>query len=243
LILSGKTQNTDTMKKFGLIGGVGPESTIDYYRQIIKEYQYRLVTKDYPEILINSINMTKMLSCVFEKRYDDLVNLVVDEAAILERAGADFIAISSNTPHIVFDKIAGRVNVPMISIVEETCKYIGYRKVQKVALLGTKSTMSGGFYNRIADKYNVKVIIPTSDNQEYIHEKYMSELVFNDIKSDTKKEFIRIVSEIKEKESIDGLILGGTELPLILSQTDFKDIEVFDTTMLHVKSIVSKMLE
>jgi aspartate racemase len=231
------------MKKLGLIGGVGPESTIDYYRQIIKEYQTRLITNDYPRILINSINMTKMLSCVFDKRYDDLINLLIDEITILEKAGIDFVAIASNTPHVVFDQLSDCVKIPIISIVEETCKFAGYKKIRRAGLLGTKTTMTSGFYQKVAEKYSIKIIIPQPENQDFIHDKYLSELVFNNIVPDTKNRFIEIVGELKETESIDGLILGGTELSLILNQNDFNDIEVFDTTMIHVKSIVLKMLE
>lgn len=231
------------MKKIGIIGGIGPESSIEYYRLIIKRFQDRLGTKDYPEILINSINMTEMLYYVFNNQLDKLSDFLVDKIKILESSGVDFVAIASNTPHIVFDRLAERTTIPLISIVEETCKEINYKKMHRVGLFGTKSTMTNGFYNRVAEKYGIEILIPESDKQDYIHDKYINELVFNQILPNTKQELVKIARDLKESESIQGLILGGTELPLIISQSDFNDIEIFDTTKIHVDSIVSKMIE
>ena len=115
--------------------------------------------------------------------------------------------------------------------------------MHRVGLFGTKSTMTTGFYNRVAEKYGIEILIPESDKQDYIHDKYVNELVFNQILPNTKQELVKIARDLKESESIQGLILGGTELPLIISQSDFNDIEIFDTTKIHVDSIVSKMIE
>ncbi len=231
------------MKKLGLIGGVGPESSVEYYRLIIKRFQEKLGTKDYPEMLINSINMTEMLGYVFTGQLDRLVDFLAERIKTLELSGVEFVAIASNTPHIVFDRLAATVNVPLLSIVEETCKKIRDNKMQRVGLFGTKSTMTNGFYNRVAERFGIDIVVPEVTKQDYIHEKYMGELVYNRILPDTKQQLIQIVNELREKESIRGLILGGTELPLILSQSDFNDFEIFDTTKIHVESIVDKMIE
>lgn len=231
------------MKKLGLIGGVGPESSIAYYRLIIKRFRERLNTKDFPEIIIHSINMTGMLNYVFTNQLDKLVDFLAVRIMVLEKAGADFAAIASNTPHIVFDELRARVNIPMISIVEETCKFIAQKNMKRVGLFGTKSTMTSGFYQKTAEKYGLEVLIPDTREQDYIHEKYMSELVLNNIIPETKHQLLRIVKEFQDKESIEGLVLGGTELPLILNQSDFSDLKLIDTTQVHVASIVLKMIE
>jgi aspartate racemase len=230
------------MKKIGLIGGIGPESSIAYYRMIIRRFQEILNTNDYPEILINSINMTGMLNCVYNNQLETLVDFLVVRINALVEAGVDYVAIASNTPHLVFEQLAQKVNVPLISIVEETCKAIRDKKLQRVGLFGTRSTMTSGFYYKAAGNYGINVLVPGTDQQEYIHEKYMNELIFNRIVPETKEELIVIVRALKAKESIEGLILGGTELPLILNQSDFGDIEIFDTTKIHVESIVAKMI-
>jgi aspartate racemase len=232
-----------SMKKIGLIGGVGPESSIEYYRLIIKRFQERLDTKDYPEIIINSINMTEMLSFVFNNQLDQLTDFLADKIVTLQQAGVDFAAIASNTPHMVFDRLNEKVSLPMISIVEETCRFIKFKGLRKVGLFGTKSTMTKGFYQKAAGQYGIELIIPVPEDQDYIHEKYMTELVFNKIEPDTKNRLLQIAGKLIDKESIEGLILGGTELPLILNQSDFNDIMIFDTTKIHVESIVSKMIE
>lgn len=231
------------MRKLGLIGGVGPESTIAYYRLLIRQFQQELNTKNYPEILLHSINMTQMLSYVFTNQLDKLVDFLAARVSILEKAGAGFAAIASNTPHIVFDELRDRVNIPMISIVEETCKFMAQKNLKRVGLFGTKSTMTFGFYQRIAGKSGIAIVIPEAGKQDYIHEKYMTELVMNRIIPETKIQLLRIVQELQEKESIEGLILGGTELPLILNQSDVDGIEIFDTTRIHVDSIVKRILE
>jgi len=231
------------MKRIGIIGGIGPESTIEYYRLIVKRYQERLDTKDYPEVLISSINLTELLGYVFTNQQDRLVDFMVEKIEGLEKTGIDYIAIASNTPHMVFDRIAERVKTPLISIVEETCRVVNDKKLGKVGLLGTKSTMTNGFYQKVAERYGIEIVIPDTEQQDYIHTKYMSELLFNRIVPETKEQLIRIVRELQEKESIEGLILGGTELPLILKQADFAGIEIFDTTVIHVESMVDRMLE
>lgn len=231
------------MKKIGIIGGIGPESTIEYYRLILKRYRERLDTVDYPDILISSINMTEMLGYVFANQPDKLVEMMVDKIEELEKAGVDYIAIASNTPHIVFERIAERIRTPLISIVEETSRVIHDKQIRKVGQLGTKSTMTNGFYQKTAERFGIEVVIPETRQQDYIHTKYMSELLFNRIVPETKERLIRIVMELKEKEYIEGLILGGTELPLILKQADFADLAIFDTTAIHVESLVDRMLK
>jgi aspartate racemase len=231
------------MKKIGLIGGIGPESSIEYYRLIIKRFQEKLNTKDYPELMINSINMTQMLDYVFNNKLDKLVDFLMERINDLEKTGVDYMAIASNTPHIVFDKLAEKSNTPLVSIVEVTCKEVQDKKIQRVALFGTKSTMTNGFYNDVAQKYGINIVLPDDEKQDYIHNKYMTELVFNKIVPETKEQLIQIIRELKEEESIEGLILGGTELPLILKQSDFDDIKIFNTTEIHVESIVAKIID
>ena len=200
-------------------------------------------SKDYPEILINSINMTEMLSYVFQNRLDELVDFLIKKIEILKKSGIEFCAIASNTPHIVYEEIASKIDTPIISIVEETCKEIKRREIKKVGLIGTKSTMSHGFYQKVANRSGIEIIIPEPHNQDYIHEKYMSELVFNKIIPNTKTRLIEIINDLKNKANIQGLILGGTELPFILCQTDFINFDILDTTKIHVEAIVAEMIE
>lgn len=230
------------MNKIGIIAGIGPASTIEYYNFIIQGFRERLSTKDYPEMLLHSINMTEMLDYVFKGELDELVGFLKEKVQVLEETGVDYVALASNTPHLVFDKLAEAVDVPMISIVEETCQVIAVSKLKKVGLLGTKSTMSMGFYQRVGAKQGIEIVIPDEKQQDYVHEKYMGELVFNEIKAETKQRLVEIVDKLQAEESIEGIILGGTELPLILKQEDFHSLKVFNTTEIHVNAILDKML-
>jgi aspartate racemase len=230
------------MKKIGIIGGIGPESTIEYYRLIIKLFRERMSTGQYPEILLYSVNMAEMLGLVVKNDLEGLVDFLKVKIQKLEESNVDYVALASNTPHLVFEELESSVGVKMISIVEETCKKISETGLKKVGLLGTKSTMSKGFYQRIGVKYGVEIIAPNEEDQSYVHEKYMNELIFNQINAETKERLIQIVEGMEVNENIDGIILGGTELPLILKQDDFKRIRVFNTTLIHVNSILDAMI-
>ena len=230
------------MKKVGILGGIGPESTIEYYRLLITLFRQKLNTDQYPEILIQSIDMTEMLGYVFNNQLDELVAFLRAKIRILEKSNVDYVALASNTPHLVFEELANVVDVEMISIVEETSKIIKNKGIEKVGLLGTKSTMRKGFYQKIGKNYGIEMVIPNEKNQNYIHEKYMNELVFNQIIPETKTALLQIINELEINENIKGIVLGGTELPLILNQKDFNTLEVFNTTEIHVNAILNKML-
>ena len=145
--------------------------------------------------------------------------------------------VKQNQNHTVYLTTNAHRLTPIIA------KEIINNKMKKVGLFGSKSTMSNGFYQKVAEKYNINIVIPKSDKQEFIHTKYMSELIYNKIFPDTKQQLIQIVMELLQTESIEGLILGGTELPLILDQSDFEDLIIFDTTKIHVDSIIRTMTE
>lgn len=230
------------MKKLGLIGGVGPESTIKYYRLIIEAFQKELNTKEYPEFLIESIDMTKMLSYVFNNELDKLVDFLCQRIYVLEKAGVDFVAVASNTPHIVIDELVNRTQIPIISIIDETCNAVKEKSITKVGLFGTKSTMTAGFYQQKANEFGIGIIVPETGDLDFIHDRYMNELVFSNINPETKNQLKQIANQLKENHFIEGLILGGTELSLILDQSDFDDLHVFDSTKIHVDSLVLNMI-
>jgi aspartate racemase len=231
------------MKRIGIIGGIGPASTVEYYKLLIKLYRDKLSTNQYPEMLLYSVNMTEMLSLVVNDKLDELVVFLKERIEVLEKSSVDYVVLASNTPHLIFEQLANSVEVKMISIVEETCRRISESGLKKVGLLGTKSTMTKGFYQEVGRKYGIEMVIPKEDDQNYVHEKYMGELVFNQIKPETKKRLIEVVTEMEADEGIEGIVLGGTELPLILGQEDFDRIMVLNTTLIHVNAILEKMMQ
>jgi len=229
------------MKTVGIIGGIGPESTIEYYRLIISSYLENEKQGNYPQIIINSINMKKMLDLIGQNQLAEVTDYLVAEVRKLAKAGADFALLASNTPHIVFDQINQASPLPLISIVEATCEKIMNIGLKRVGLFGTKFTMQNSFYNQIFSVNDISVIVPNKKEQNYIHDKYMGELVKGIIRDETKNELLKIANNLKNTNDIQGLILGGTELPLILKETDATEIPFLDTTKIHVESII-KML-
>ncbi len=230
------------MKTLGIIGGIGPESTIDYYRAIIAAYRERHKNADYPSIIINSISVKKLLELVAAGDLPALTDWLVTELGRLARAGADFALLASNTPHIVFDEVQRRSPISLVSIVQATCDAAKALGLKRVGLFGTRFTMQARFYPEVFAREGIAVIAPAPNEQAYIHEKYTVELLNNVIRAETRERLLAIVDTMKERDAIQGLILGGTELPLILHDHEATDIPFLDTTQIHARA-AALMLE
>jgi aspartate racemase len=234
------------MKIAGIIGGTGPESTVDYYRQIIALFREWNPDGNYPAIIINSINMKVMLDLVAANKRAELTAFLAEEVQRLARAGADFGLFAANTSHIVFDAVQERSAIPLISIVETTCKAAVAQNMKRIALFGTRFTMEDRFYPDVFERSGITLIAPSPDERTYIHDKYMNELVNGIVLSETRDRLTAIARRMKAEEGIDGLILGGTELSLILKDSHIPApdgaIPVLDTTKLHVEETVTRML-
>jgi aspartate racemase len=245
------------MKTVGIIGGIGPESTIEYYRLIIATYRERQSgtgvppvndhaqdarATNYPSIIINSVDLTKLLRWVGANELGAFTDYLAGEIERLARAGADFGAMASNTPHLVFDELRRRSPIPLISIVESTRDAAQALGLKRVALFGTRFTMQGRFYPDVFSKAGLTIIVPQDDEQAYIHEKYMKDLLNNIFLPETRERLLAIVDRMKERDGIEALILGGTELPLILRDSEHNGIPFLDTTKIHVERIVAEIL-
>lgn len=230
------------MKTLGIIGGIGPESTVDYYRLIIAAYREQRQDGSYPAIIINSIDLNKIRDLVTANALADLIEYLVAEVQRLARAGADFGLLAANTPHIVFDDIRRQSPIPLLSIVELTCEAAKALRLKRVGLLGTRFTMQGRFYPDVFSAAAITVVVPTEDEQAYVHDKYMGELVNGIFLAQTRERLLEIVDRLKQREGIEGVILGGTELPLILRDAASGGIPFLDTTQIHVRNAVAQML-
>lgn len=230
------------MKTLGIIGGIGPGSTVDYYQTIIELYRARKTDGSYPPILINSIDLQRVLATVGAGELDALTNWLVVELQKLERAGADFAIMASNTPHIVFDDLAQRSPLPLISIVEKTCRAAKAREHRRLALFGTRFTMQGTAYRDQFSRQEIAVIPPDREDLDYIHDKYMSELVAGIFLPETRAGLLAVVDRMAQRADIDGVILGGTELPLLLRDPSHNGIPFLNTTRIHCEAAVERML-
>jgi aspartate racemase len=242
------------MKTVGIIGGIGPESTIEYYRGIIAVYRERQspgvvdnhaqdpLAINYPQIILNSINLTILLGFIMGNKLDQATDLLVNELHKLARAGVDFGVIAAGTPHIVFDQVRARSPIPLISIVEATSEAAEKLKLKKIALFGTRFTMQARFYSEVFARAGITLVVPEPDEQEYIHDKYMNDLVHGIILPETHDRLLGILDKMKERDGVEALILGGTELSLIIKDSEHNGMPVLDTTRIHVARIVSELL-
>jgi len=228
------------MRTIGIIGGIGPETTIAYYGQIVAAHRQRVEDGSYPSIVINSIDAQRLIGPIMAGKNDEVVEVLLAGIAILERAGASFAAIAANTPHIVFDTLKARSPLPLVSIVEATADAALERGINKPALLGTRPTMEASFYHDVFARMGMSIVTPNSSERAYVHEKYMGELFHNVINRDTRDRLVSIISSLRQREGIDGVILGGTELSLILTEPGYAGIPVLDTTRIHAQRIVDE---
>src|SRR5205823_7291723 len=230
------------MKSLGIIGGVGPESTIEYYRNIIALYRERQRDGSYPEFIINSVDLKKGLDFMTADNLAGMADYLCEEIGKLARAGATFGLISANTPHIVFDEVASKSPIPLISIIECACAAAKARGLKKLALFGTRFTMQGTFYSKVFSGEGIDLVASDAKDQEYIHDKYLNELVPGRFLAETRAGLLAIVDRLKAKSDIDGVILAGTELPLILRDPDYNGIPFLNTTEIHCEAAVTEML-
>jgi aspartate racemase len=230
------------MKTLGIIGGLGPESTLDYYQRIIALFRERTGNRHYPEFVVVNVDLRKGLDFMDANDLSGMANYLLEGIDKLARAGSDFGIISANTPHIVFDEVASQSPIPLISIVEATRAAAKARELKRLALFGTRYTMQASFYPKVFSREGIELLVPEPNDQNWIHGKYFSELVPGKFLADTRAGLLAIVDRIKAKSDIDGVILAGTELPLILCDPHHNGIPFLDTTKIHVETAVDEML-
>jgi len=231
------------MKTLGMIGGIGPESTIDYYRAIISAYRKQITDDSYPSIIINSINLTKAVGLVTANELAALADFLLEELGRLARAGANIAFLAANTPHIVFHRLQPRSPIPLVSIVEAACRAAKAKGFQKVGLFGTRFTMQGQFYPDVFTREGIELVVPAAADQEQIHNIYMNELLKNIFLPESRAALLAIIDRLREKTGMEGLLLAGTELPLILRDKEHDGIPLLDTTVIHAEAAVAEMLK
>ena len=227
------------MATLGIVGGLGPESTIDYYRRILEEWK-REDPSSSPSIIIDSLDVDRGLRLVEHDR-PALVEYLASSLERLGAAGADFAAMAANTPHVVFDDLAARSPIPILSIVEACAEEAQRRKLKRLGLLGTRFTMEGAFYPTVFARYGITIVAPRNEERTWIHDCYVGQLLKGDFREETRDGVTSVIRRLRQEENIDGVILGGTELTLLLSAPVIEDIPALDTTALHVDAIVERL--
>lgn len=227
------------MKKLGLIGGTGPESTIEYYRQI--EYGVQAKAGCFPNLVIESLSVFDVLRFCSEGDYHGLADYLLKGFRCLAEAGADFACLTGITPHVVFDEISEKSPIPVISIVEAACeqaKALGYGKI---ALLGTYPTMTGSFFQKMFHTQGIEVVTPTEDEMQFIGRKIETELELAQIVPTTQQKFRAITDRLVSDERVQAIVLGCTELPLILNDS-LTAVPCLDAMKIHIEKLINMII-
>ena len=224
-------------KTIGILGGVSPESTITYYRHIVRTYCERYGDHSYPEILIYSVSFQTIMDWQREKMWDKIEKLLTNGIIRLNKGGADFGLIASNTMHFVFDKVQKRSPIPLISIIDATAEKIKKEGIDTVGLLGTAFTMSQAFYKEKLLYSGINVLVPREKEQKYINRVIHKELINGKVVSRSREGFLKIVKSLVDRRA-QGVILGCTEISLLVRDED-SPVKLFDTTKIHADKALS----
>ena len=230
------------MKTIGLIGGMSWESTQTYYRLINEGVREKLGGLHSAEIIMRSIDFAPMEVLQRERRWDESAEFLTDIAVTLQNAGAGLILICTNTMHVVADRVAASLSVPLLHIADAAGQELARAGIHRVGLLGTRFTMTMDFYKgRLKDRFNIDVLVPEEADRNYIDNGIYNELCLGKLLPESRKEFQRVIRGLA-KSGAKGVVLGCTEIPLLIRPGD-TDIPIFDTTELHAKAAVTTALE
>jgi aspartate racemase len=227
----------------GIIGGTGPESTVDYYRRIIASWQRQKPDGSYPRLIINSVEAGRIFRQLGEGDYSAIAREVGPAIDQLAAAGAGAALLASNATHLAFDEIAAASPIPLIHIVDAARAAAETQGLRRLAIFGTRYVMDAPMYPERFGARGMEVVPPTPEEREYIHTKYFGELVRGVFLDETRKRLVEIVRRMRDRDRIDGLILGGTELALILTDPAYADVPILDTARTHAEAAVDWLLE
>ena len=229
------------MKTIGLIGGMSWKSTVEYYRIINELINERLGAHHSAKMILYSLDFEEVAALQYNGEWDKAAEIIADAAKKVERAGADLILICTNTMHKIADQVQSRLQIPLIHIIDATAEAIKRMKVNKVGLLGTKFTMEEGFYkDRLKGRHGIEIVIPDPEDRERINEIIYNELCLGIIRESSRNLLKTVINKLTKK-GVEGVILGCTELPLIIEKKD-SPVPIIDTTRIHAEKAVEMAL-
>ena len=230
------------MKTIGLIGGMSWESSLEYYRIINEQVKEKLGGLHSAKSLMYSLNFAEIEKLQHQGKWDKLTSVMIKAAQNLEKGGADFVLICTNTMHKMADDVQDNINIPLLHLVDTTADKIKQNRLRKVGLLGTNFTMEEDFYKgRLMNKYGLDVIIPNENDRHIIHQVIYQELCLGNIKKSSKDQYVEIINKLIESGA-EAVILGCTEIPLLIQQEDVK-VPLYDTTTIHAEAAVEYSLK
>ncbi len=229
------------MKKIGLIGGITPESTIMYYQVLNNLASNYYGDKHTAKVVVNSLDFGEVSELQAKERWDLLDEMMSSAAIALEKAGAKSIVICANTMHLCIAAVRNSVKVPVVHIAEATAEAIVKKELKKVLLLGTKYTMEKTFYKDILKSHGIDVVVPNEADRNTIHNIIYKELAQGIMNETSKKKYLEVIKK-SYKEGVEGVVLGCTEIPLLIQQEDVF-VPVFDTTTIHATKAFNTSLK
>ena len=224
-------------KRIGILGGISPESTVEYYRYITRNYTQRFGDYGYPEIIIYSVSFQPYVDWPNEERWDRVAEGLSQAARSLQAAGADFILIATNTMHLVLDQVQASVHVPILSLLDVVAEAILAREIRTVGLLGTRFTMDKPLYREGLARRGITVLVPEADDRQVVNRVIYDELVAGKIRVESRAAYVGIIKKLAGRGA-QGIILGCTEIPLLVSEADV-GLPLFDTTVLHAEAALN----
>ena len=225
------------MKKIGLVGGTGPESTLMYYKILNSEIDRITEGRAMPDIAIESVNFTRAWNNVTEGRYDLLADYLEEKLESLDKGGAEVISLTAVTMHVVYNDLAARFNKPIVSIPKVVADEISAKGIKRIGLLGTIFTMEKDYMKKDLREAGVEVFVPSEEDRKLVATRIFEELEKGIVKESTLKELQEVINRMKEENGIEGVILGCTELPLILNQ-DNCPVACFDAVEIHIRKLI-----
>ena len=225
------------MKKIGLVGGTGPESTLMYYRKLNEDMDRLTGGKDMPEIVIESVNFRRMWGYVERNEMDNLTDYLEEKLNYLATCDAEVIALTAITCHVVYDELAARFDKPVVSIPKAVCDEVVSKGIKKIGLLGTMFTMERDYMKKELINAGVEVFVPGEEDRKLVAKRILEELELGIVKESTLNELKGVINRMKDKYGIEGVILGCTELPIILN-SDNCPVTCFDAVEIHIRKLI-----
>lgn len=230
------------MKKIGLVGGTGPESTLMYYKILNTEIDRITGGKAMPDIAIESVNFTRAWDYVTKEEYGRLADYLEEKLEALDKGDSEVISLTAVTMHVVYDELASRFNKPIVSIPKTVAESAAAKGIKRIGLLGTIFTMEKDYMKKDLIDAEIEVFVPNEEERKLVAERIYEELERGIVKDSTLKEFTEIINRMKDEDGIEGVILGCTELPLLLN-SDNCPVECFDAVEIHIRKLIELAMQ
>ena len=229
------------MKKIGLVGGTGPESTLMYYKELNSRVDTITGGKAMPDVVIDSVNFRRAWDYVSNGNYDELTDYLAEKVENLKKSGAEIITLTAGTMHIVYDEIVEKTGVNLISIPKAVCDEVVSKGIKKVGLLGTVFTMEKDYMKKDLLSAGVEVFVPKKAERDLLAKRLLEELELGIVTESTYHEYVDVINRMKDEDGIEAVILGCTELPLLLN-ADNCPVTCLDAVEIHIKKLIELAL-